>query len=376
MRTALLVDDESPALHLLAQMIQDHTELQVVGAFTKPSEALQEAKRLRPDVVFLDIEMPQMSGIELAGELQAALPQAEFVFVTAYKEYALEAFGVSALDYLLKPVSAAQMGRCWERLQRRLKAEAEEPAEEPLPASARLVIFGGFELYGPKRSTPVRFSTAKVEELLAFLVTSGGHSISKWDICEKLWPESGPDRAEQNLYTAVYRLKKSLQEYNVEYRLESQRGTYRLIGIKDCELDEFERTVEEIDSGKMSLEDAERSFALYRGPLLHGKDYSWSQAQQERLQRKFSRLAQQLACAYLEKGALSRAVDTLLKAVEQDPLDEDAYVLLLETYAALHDRSSFLFWYEKYRTMLEEELGLKVKPRIRELRDAMVSAHN
>lgn len=79
-------------------------------------------------------------------------------------------------------------------------------------------------------------------------------------------------------------------------------------------------------------------------------------------------LGKQLACAYVEYGSEKRAIETLLRLLERDPFDEETYELLLETYTHMKERSSFLSWYEKYQAMLEEELGLKVKPRMRQLR--------
>ncbi|WP_127587497.1 response regulator [Paenibacillus koleovorans] len=367
MWTAILVDDEKPALQLLGKLVEEQTNLKVVGAFTRGAEALEQVVALQPDVAFLDVEMPGMNGLELASELTSLLPQLEIVFVTAYKEYALEAFRVHAIDYLLKPVGPAEIARCWERLKRLLGPAEVAAAAEDRPA--RMYCFGRFELYGPGKGEAVRFSTSKVEELLAFMITHGGASLTKWEICEQLWPEAEPERAESSLYTAVYRLKKSFVEHGIHYRVEAQKGSYRLLGDCSCDLIDFERMAEELSGmGHSTLEDIQKVFTMYRGPLFDGKDYSWSHTLQERMKRKYALLGRRLACAYMEQGAGKQATDTLLRLIEHDAFDEESYELLLEMLAHLHDRATFLQEYDKYKSMLEKELGLKVKPRMRELR--------
>ena len=123
---ALVADDE----RLLREQLKSRLGavwpgLEVVGEARDGAEAVERADALRPDVVFLDIRMPGLGGIEAAGEI-LALPdwRGEIVFVTAYDEYAVAAFERGALDYLLKPVEAQRLAQTAQRLQARLAARA------------------------------------------------------------------------------------------------------------------------------------------------------------------------------------------------------------------------------------------------------------
>lgn len=98
-----------------------------------PSELLKDIKGLRPDLVFLDIEMPEMNGLELAARLLELQEDIEVVFVTAYREYALEAFGVNALDYLLKPVVPDLLHRTIDRVLKRRTGTAPQKRQQLLP---------------------------------------------------------------------------------------------------------------------------------------------------------------------------------------------------------------------------------------------------
>src|SRR5437879_13732920 len=101
---AFLVDDEAPALKRLARMLAATGRVDIAGTSTDPTDAIPAIVEAKPDVLFLDIEMPGMNGFQMLSELN---PQPLIVFTTAYDRYALEAFGVNSVDYLLKPIEAA-----------------------------------------------------------------------------------------------------------------------------------------------------------------------------------------------------------------------------------------------------------------------------
>ncbi len=110
MLTALIVDDETPSREELKALLASAADVEIVGECANAIEGLSAIHRLRPDVVFLDIQMPRVSGLEMVGMIEAsALPR--IVFVTAYDEHALEAFEEHATDYLLKPIDPLRLER-------------------------------------------------------------------------------------------------------------------------------------------------------------------------------------------------------------------------------------------------------------------------
>lgn len=122
---AVIADDEAElAANLERQLAEAWPELDVVGVARNGPEALELLERERPDVAFLDIRMPGLSGLEVARRLTT---ECRVVFVTAFDQYAVEAFEQEAVDYLLKPVTSERLARTVERLQRP-SAPAPEPA--------------------------------------------------------------------------------------------------------------------------------------------------------------------------------------------------------------------------------------------------------
>lgn len=114
----LLVDDEALALDRLRTFFADIEDTEVVGQARDGDEALVEIERLRPDLVFFDIQMPGRTGLRAAAELKVE-PRPEIVFVTAHEHYAPDAFEVDAADYLLKPVRFERLRHAVERARRR-----------------------------------------------------------------------------------------------------------------------------------------------------------------------------------------------------------------------------------------------------------------
>lgn len=115
--TAVVVDDELLARDELTYLLRQTGRVQVVAEAASGPAALQAVERYGPDVVFLDVQMPEMSGFDVARQLVAREHPPVLVFATAYDDYALQAFEVSAVDYLLKPFEAVRVRRAAERLE-------------------------------------------------------------------------------------------------------------------------------------------------------------------------------------------------------------------------------------------------------------------
>jgi two-component system, LytTR family, response regulator LytT len=133
---ALLVDDEAPARSELRYLLQSHADVQVVGEAASAAEAVELTRELHYDVVFLDVEMPGVTGLQAAPHVRERRDPPAIVFVTAHAEYAVDAFAVEAFDYLLKPVDPERLARVVERLR-------ERTLENAAPVEKIAVVAGG-----------------------------------------------------------------------------------------------------------------------------------------------------------------------------------------------------------------------------------------
>lgn len=131
---ALLVDDEEPARELLRAFLASWPDVTIVGEAGDGLTAIDLTKRLAPDLLFLDVQMPRVNGFDVVAALEASSPPL-IVFATAYDQYALRAFEVSACDYLLKPFDVERFANTM----RRVLARHEEPAQSTREAIRSLL---------------------------------------------------------------------------------------------------------------------------------------------------------------------------------------------------------------------------------------------
>lgn len=123
---ALVIDDELYAREELIDLLHDTGDVEVIGECSNAIEGLKKINTLKPDVIFLDIQMPQITGIEMLSMLDPdTMPKV--VFVTAYDEYALQAFEDNAFDYLLKPVETSRLDKTIKRLKKECQSQDYSP---------------------------------------------------------------------------------------------------------------------------------------------------------------------------------------------------------------------------------------------------------
>ena len=367
MLKVVIVDDEVPVLNLLKMVLQKTGQVNVLETFTEPLAVLDKISTIKPDVVFLDIEMPEMNGLELASRLIEQDDELMIVFVTGYNQYALEAFQVNALDYLLKPVSLNSIQKCILRL---LKFKSSGHQQKSMEKSQRICCFGDFEVYG--NNGLVKWSTRKVEEMLAYFIVHRNSNIEGWQLGEVLWPEEEPDRVRSNLHTTLYRLRKTIKEEGLPIEISSEKGgkgMYRCsLGPLVCDLVEFEEMVrEDVILNKSSIDKLESICTLYRDDLYLRKDYRWCESQKERLQRNYLNLLKRMAAFYVKEGLYQNSLDKLLTAAELAPYDEEIQRDLLKIYDAQKNRASLISCYKQFKQRLFQEMGLELQSETEEL---------
>ena len=147
---ALIVDDEPLAREGLRMLLADHADIQLVGEAGNGTDALALVEQVQPDLMFVDVQMPGMSGLELAASLPERCTPA-IVFVTAYDEFALRAFDVHALDYVLKPIDEQRFAEAVRRarVQHQLGARRIQLAKAPAPLTKLTIRDGDAIVFVP-----------------------------------------------------------------------------------------------------------------------------------------------------------------------------------------------------------------------------------
>lgn len=138
---ALLIDDERLARGELRRLLADQKQIEVVGEASNAEEAREKLKELKPDLLFLDVQMPGETGLDFLETLEPPAPLV--IFTTAYDEFAVKAFELNALDYLLKPVDPTRLQAALERLSSRAGKTSPEPQREVLSPEDKVFVREG-----------------------------------------------------------------------------------------------------------------------------------------------------------------------------------------------------------------------------------------
>ena len=151
---AMIVDDEAPARSELKYLLEESGRVDLIVEATSAREAVERLMEVRVDVMFLDISMPKTNGMQLAEALHKLKNPPQVVFVTAYSEYALDAFGVDATDYLMKPVETDRLAQALDKIVEHIK-----PLNLPVSVERIPVVKSGSKVLVP--IDQIRFSEAK-----------------------------------------------------------------------------------------------------------------------------------------------------------------------------------------------------------------------
>ncbi len=185
---ALLVDDEQPARERLRRLLQAHAEIEIVGEAEDGVQAIETIATLHPDLLFLDVQMPGCTGLEVAAALPA--PRPKIVFCTAFDEYAVDAFELHAVDYLLKPVTRARLAKAVERLVERPGGEADAGVSR-----AGRAIAGQPARFVARRGA--RYCVVPRSDVLCFLSDGGTTMLQTTD--QHYWMEPSLAELEERL---------------------------------------------------------------------------------------------------------------------------------------------------------------------------------
>ncbi len=261
---AICVDDEPLVLQLAVSLCGELPQLSEVRGFGSAAEALSFLESHTADLALLDVDMPDMNGIELAMRIKQRHPDTAILFLTGYAQYALDAFAVHASGYLLKPIDREKLA----------SEVAWALKDRPARAAGHIVAktFGEFDLFVD--GTPVSFPRAKAKELLAYLIDRQGGSVTRPSVFAALWEDEPYDRSRQKYLDVVIRsLRDTLSAVGAGELLVVQKGTLRIRPeLLDCDLYRFM-------GGDVDAINA------YRGEYMNA--YSWASLSEAWVERKF-----------------------------------------------------------------------------------------
>lgn len=221
----IYVDDELPAIDNFRLTMVNFKEITSLNTFQSGEQALEFAKNNVVDVAFLDMEMPGIHGLELARSLKEYDARIRIIFVTAYSKYALDAWSVDAIGYLMKPYTTAE-----------LRKELNKCVYRPLPSHrVSIETIPSFNI--TVDGAPLHISSVKAREMLALLVDRGEHGFTTSECIACLWPDRKADASTQSLCRMTWkRLISALDAAGIGDIVDNSDNR-RYIKIKSIECD-------------------------------------------------------------------------------------------------------------------------------------------
>jgi two-component SAPR family response regulator len=361
---AILVDDERLALAQLKKILERHVGgVQVIGMYSDPTRVVAIAEKLAPDVVFLDIHMPGMSGVKLGELLQERVPAVEIVFVTGYDQYAVHAFEMYALDYIMKPVQPERLSKTMQRLRVKIGDRAnkddkgEREADPPLICCFNQIRV---QLSGEKPKF-IKWRTSKAQELFAYLLHHRDRIIERGTLIELLWPDFVASKAAQQLYTTVYHIRQALRNSGLEMVTIASGNPetgYRLTtGTARIDSDEWEKQVHNLGTlDKRHIEQYEKVLELYKGDYFGDFEFLWAEYERERLRRMWLNLARSVSGFYMEQQQPQAAIRINRLIQQMFPYLEESYFALMLLYDSSGDSAGVEEQYWLLTSRMEREM--------------------
>ena len=217
----ILIDDEVRAIHSLSRILAHFPEVRVVATFDDALAAYDYLLLNDVDGVFADIEMPELNGVEFAEKLLAIRPQIHIVFTTAYAEYAVKAFELASLDYLLKPV---HLERLTKTIARMMYVAKRRSADGFLVRTTPTLSI--HDQHG--QILNVRWRTERAKQLFGYLLVHANQPVPRDILLDVFWDGYDMTKAAAQLHTAVYLIRKTLLPLESEIQLHTVNSMYTL----------------------------------------------------------------------------------------------------------------------------------------------------
>lgn len=356
----IIVDDELPALKMAESVLRAFDDVLICGTFSDQDELLECISTIEVDLLLLDIKMPGMHGLELAGRINEIRSDISIVFVTAYDSYAIDAFETEALDYIMKPITEERMKKTLERYIKRCGAQKKNEKSRLIHVRS----FGRFSVES-ENGEKMKFRTVKTEELLAFLVHHQGNPVSKEKIMQELWYDRDMDKAQAILYTTLYQLRKDLEKFGLSDIIENSRkegGICRLLWSPDYwDCGEYTEVYKQYKDGMVSMENIKRAVESYKNGYLIDNGYTWAVEKRVEIELNFFEFLEKITNNEVQKQKFEVALIYLKKWVDIFPYNERIHTKIIAVHLLLNNKEAAILYYQKIKEIFVEEVGIPIE---------------
>lgn len=357
---AFIIDDEYLMIQEMKFQLSDYPNLEITGTYSSASHVLEDAQGKKPDVIFMDIDMPGISGLELALKLAKQNSNIAIVFVTAYSEYALDAYKAYPIDYLLKPIEQERLFKTLDHIAKIKNLQNKDIPQEEI----KIKCFGRFEFVIPRDKSQyddlLCMNNQKEKMLWAYLIFCFDKSVSRTELTNLLFDGVENSKTINYLHVMIHSIRKQLDVSGINCTLHYSGGNYMLkIAPGICDYVDFATFVnKEFIITAENEEQATRLASLFCHDYMEEEDFPWIAETQEWLANRYVHLILQLFEYYKNSAAFTNAENCLRRLVERLPFFDEGWQALLKFYLKTNI-NAFIKLYPKYCKILKTEFNEK-----------------
>lgn len=343
---AIIIDDEPIAIQMFERLIADITQLDLVASTTNATQALPLITTHLPDVVFLDIDLGIASGLEIADRINEHFPHIKIVFITAFSDYAVQAFELNAIDYLLKPV---QQKRIVQMMTKLSQASTKQAATQQ---TIHIKTMYQGRMLDQDGST-IKVRTEKVEELFYYLWYHRSEAITRELILDALWTDLAQDKAVNLMHSTLYQLRKTLDQlgYDNAITLKSKQYVLNVDVTSD-----YNELIHLLVQPTLTEKDVIRLLDLYRGDFFEVQNYHWAHFEREKLREDITTSLLHYVTTETCTDNVMIAILALVKKLEL--YDEEWVLAIMAYFATHHKQTKLIHFYNEVKSHWQNELGL------------------
>ncbi|MFA9458393.1 response regulator [Halalkalibacter sp. AB-rgal2] len=359
---AILIDDEPLAIQVLERKLEETGAYDIVATFHSELEWKEEVHKLHYDVAFVDIQLIGSNGLDVVREMQATNKESLYVFVTAYEEYAVNAFEMNVLDYIMKPVSTSRLKKTTERIHHAQKLRGFK-ANEETAHSLKINLFQEFTVY--YENELVHWKTSKVKELFAYLLTDRNQYVERDMMIEALWPGEDYQKSKRHLHTCMYHLRKKLKSIGFDHAITFLDKRYLLQIETSTDVDKWKEALDHLHKQPDSAEQFDRLLAVYKGKYLERDDYEWAKERMQAYHFHMISVMMKMKKYFTDREQLEQASQCLFVLMKDDPYSEDLVQEMMDILKRMGRRADAVSLYEGFSARLQNDLQLKPSARLR-----------
>lgn len=358
----MIVEDEKPALDELEYHLKKYEFIKIISKHQNVKEVLLCISQEMPDVIFLDIDMPNKNGLQLSQKIKKINNNIVIIFISAYSQYSLEAFNFFPLDYIIKPINE-------KRLQKTILQISfifqQKTKENTIKNNKKIVkCFQKFEIcLNDDANREVKFPTRQTKEMLAYLIFHFERRVTRKELIDYIFGGIEDKKNINLLHVTAYKLRNLLTAVGIKENQLLISGNYILKAADGvCDYIDFIKFYNQtplID--KENIEKAENIIKTYEGPYLQDEDYIWADEIRTQVELQYEKLILLMTDYYYEAFEYEKYEKILMTLIKYDPLNEKGYNILLNYLMKTEKHDKFIRFYKEYEKMLKEEFCLKPK---------------